>query len=154
MDDRVLQDPTMVAQALTPDYALGGHTASLGLCRLPAGTLPGFPDGMAIGQRGSWNRSKLNGYRVVFVPVTNGRTSGPPRDILAGFLAPNERESYGRPVGVAIGPDYASLLVAEDAGDVIWRGNGGLSPSCSLDELYQRFLVIPHVDAGFAPHNG
>jgi len=121
VDERVLQDATMVARALTPDYALGGHTASLGLCWLPAGTLPGFSDGMAIGQHGSWNRSKLSGYRVVFVPFTDGRPSGPPRDILTGFLAPDERESCGRPVGVAIGPDRASLLVADDVGDVIWR---------------------------------
>ena len=89
---------------ITPDYALGGHTASLGLCWLPAGTLPGFPDGMAIGQHGSWNRSTLSGYKVVFVPFANGRPSGPPRDILTGFLAPDEKVSYGRPVGVAIGP--------------------------------------------------
>ena len=85
----------MVAKALTPDYALGGHTASLGLCWLPAGTLPGFPDGMAIGQHGSWNRSTLSGYKVVFVPFEDGRPSGPPRDILrvpgagrAGILRP------------------------------------------------------------------
>ncbi len=105
VDDRVPQDPAMVAKAITPDYALGGHTASLGLCWLPAGTLPGFPDGMAIGQHGSWNRSTLSGYKLVFVPFANGRPSGPPRDILSGFLAPDERESYGRPVGVTIGPD-------------------------------------------------
>jgi glucose/arabinose dehydrogenase len=104
-----------------PDYALGGHTASLGLCWMPAGTLPGYPDGMAIGQHGSWNRSTLSGYKVVFVPFANGRPSGAPRDILSGFLAPDERESYGRPVGVAIGPDRASLLVADDVGNVIWR---------------------------------
>jgi len=121
VDDRVPQDPALVAKALTPDYALGGHTASLGLCWVPAGTLPGFGDGMAIGQHGSWNRSTLSGYRVVFVPFTDGRPSGPPRDILSGFLAPDERESYGRPVGVAIGPDRKSLLVADDVGDVIWR---------------------------------
>jgi hypothetical protein len=124
VDDRVPQDPAMVAKALTPDYALGGHTASLGLCWLPAGTLPGFPDGMAIGQHGSWNRSKLSGYRVVFVPFEKGRPSGPPRDILSGFLSPDERESYGRPVGVAIGPG-GCLLVADDVGDVIWRVTGG-----------------------------
>jgi len=123
VDDRVPQDPAMVAKALTPDYALGGHTASLGLCWLPAGTLPGFPDGMAIGQHGSWNRSKLSGYRVVFVPFENGRPAGPPRDILTGFLAPDERESYGRPVGVTIGPG-GCLLVADDVGDVIWRVTG------------------------------
>ena len=120
VDDRVQQDPAMVAKALQPDYALGGHTASLGLCWLPAGTLPSFPDGMVIGQHGSWNRSRLSGYRVIFVPFANGRPSGPPRDILTGFLSADERESYGRPVGVAIGPD-GSLLVADDVGDVIWR---------------------------------
>ncbi|MGR3198354.1 MAG: PQQ-dependent sugar dehydrogenase [Paracoccus sp. (in: a-proteobacteria)] len=121
VDDRVPQDPDLVARAITPDYALGGHTASLGLCWMPAGTLPGFPDGMVIGQHGSWNRSTLSGYRVVFVPFTDGRPSGPPRDILWGFLSPDERHSYGRPVGVSIGADKASLLVADDVGDVIWR---------------------------------
>ena len=123
VDDRVPQDPAAVATAITPDYALGGHTASLGLCWLPAGTLPGFPDGMAIGQHGSWNRSKLSGYKLVFVPFENGRPSGPPRDILSGFLAPDEKESYGRPVGVAIGPDGA-VLMADDVGNVIWRVTG------------------------------
>jgi glucose/arabinose dehydrogenase len=123
VDDRVPQDPAAVAKALTPDYALGGHTASLGLTWMPAGTLPGYPDGMAIGQHGSWNRSTLSGYRVIFIPFENGRPSGQPRDILTGFLAPDERESYGRPVGVTIGPD-GSLLVADDVGDVIWRVTG------------------------------
>ena len=123
VDDRVSQDPALVARAIQPDYALGGHTASLGLCWHPAGTLPGFPDGMVIGQHGSWNRSKLSGYRVIFVPFAAGKPSGPPRDILTGFLSPDENESYGRPVGVAIGPD-GSLLVADDVGDVIWRVTG------------------------------
>jgi glucose/arabinose dehydrogenase len=117
------QDPAMVAKAITPDYALGGHTASLGLCWLPAGTLPGFPEGMAIGQHGSWNRSTLSGYKLIFVPFANGRPAGPPRDILSGFLAPDERESYGRPVGVTIGPGGA-VLMADDVGDVIWRVTG------------------------------
>lgn len=122
VDDRVPQDPAKVASALQPDYALGGHTASLGLCWMPAGTLPGFDvDGMVIGQHGSWNRSKLSGYKVVFVPFANGRPSGAVRDILWGFLAPDESVSYGRPVGVTIGPDGRSLLVADDVGDVVWR---------------------------------
>jgi hypothetical protein len=123
VDDRVQQDAALVTKTITPDYALGGHTASLGLCWLPAGTLPGFPDGMAIGQHGSWNRSTLSGYKVVFVPFENGRPSGPARDILWGFLAPDERESYGRPVGVTLGPD-GSLLVADDVGNVVWRVTG------------------------------
>jgi len=124
VDDRVPQAPAAVAKAITPDYALGGHTASLGLCWVPAGTLPGFPNGMAIGQHGSWNRSTLSGYKLVFVPFANGRPVGPPRDILSGFLAPDERESYGRPVGVVIGADGRSLLMADDVGNVIWRVTG------------------------------
>lgn len=121
VDDRVQQDPAMVAKAIDPDYALGGHTASLGLCWMPAGTLAGFDeDGMVIGQHGSWNRSTLSGYAVIFVPFTDGRPSGPPRDILTGFLSDDEKHSYGRPVGVTLGPDK-SLLVADDVGDVIWR---------------------------------
>jgi glucose/arabinose dehydrogenase len=123
VDDRVPQDPAAVARAITPDYALGGHTASLGLCWLPAGTLPGFPEGMAIGQHGSWNRSTLSGYKLAFVPFVNGRPVEPPRDILSGFLAPDKRVSYGRPVGVTIGPD-GSVLMADDVGDVIWRVTG------------------------------
>ena len=123
VDNRVPQDPDKVATAITPDYALGGHTASLGLCWLPAGALPGFPEGMAVGQHGSWNRSTLAGYKVVFVPFANGRPAGPPRDVLTGFLSADERSSYGRPVGVALGPD-GSLLVADDVGDVIWRVTG------------------------------
>ena len=121
VDDRVPQDAARVASALQPDYALGGHTASLGLCWMPAGTLPGYPDGMVIGQHGSWNRSTLSGYKVIFVPFVDGRPAGAPRDILSGFLAPDESESWGRPVGVTIGPDGHSLLVADDVGNVIWR---------------------------------
>ncbi|RAI02278.1 sorbosone dehydrogenase [Acuticoccus sediminis] len=121
VDDRVPQDAAMVAKAIQPDYALGGHTASLGLCWMPAGTLKGFGDGMVIGQHGSWNRSTLSGYRMIFVPFENGRPSGPPRDILSGFLSADEKLAYGRPVGVAIGADGKSLLMADDVGDIIWR---------------------------------
>jgi len=123
VDDRVPQDPAAVAKAITPDYALGGHTASLGLCWLPADTLPGFPDGMVIGQHGSWNRSTLSGYKVVLIPFVNGLPGGPPRDILSGFLAADEKVSHGRPVGVTLGPDR-SLLIADDVGDVVWRVTG------------------------------
>ena len=121
VDDRVPQDPAMVAKARTPDYALGGHTASLGLCWMPQGTLPGFGDGMVIGQHGSWNRSILSGYKLIFVPFENGKPSGPARDILSGFLSDDEKLAYGRPVGVTLGADRKSLLMADDVGDVIWR---------------------------------
>ncbi len=124
VDDRVSQDPAMVARAITPDYALGGHTASLGLCWMPEGTLPGFGAGMVIGQHGSWNRSKLSGYKLIFVPFKDGIPSGPARDILSGFLSEDERLAYGRPVGVALGPDAKSLLMADDVGDIIWRISG------------------------------
>jgi len=121
VDDRVEPNAEMIATAIKPDYALGGHTASLGLCWMPAGTLAGFDtDGMVIGQHGSWNRSNLVGYAVIFVPFANGKPSGPPRDILTGFLSPDEKVSYGRPVGVTLGPDN-SLLVADDVGNVVWR---------------------------------
>lgn len=123
VDDRVPQDAALVASAIQPDFALGGHTASLGLCWMPAGTLPSFPDGMVIGQHGSWNRSKLSGYKVIFVPFENGKPAGPTREILTGFLSADEKSSYGRPVGVTIGPD-GSLLVADDVGDAIWRVTG------------------------------
>jgi glucose/arabinose dehydrogenase len=124
VDDRVSQDPEMVARAITPDYALGGHTASLGLCWMPDGTLPGFSAGMVIGQHGSWNRSKLSGYKLIFVPFADGAPSGPARDILSGFLSEDEKLAYGRPVGVVVGPDGKSLLMADDVGDIIWRVSG------------------------------
>ena len=124
VDDRVPQNKDLVARAITPDYALGGHTASLGLCWVPDGTLPGFGAGMAIGQHGSWNRSTLSGYKLIHVPFKDGKPSGPPRDILSGFLAEDEKVSYGRPVGVTVGADGTSLLMADDVGDVIWRVTG------------------------------
>ena len=88
-----------MARALTPDYALGGHTASLGLCWLPAGTLPGFPEGMAIGQHGSWNRSTLSGYKVVFVPFADGQPSGRRATFSPAFWRPtNANPMAGRSV--------------------------------------------------------
>jgi len=120
VDDRVPQDAAKVASALQPDYALGGHTASLGLCWLPEGTLPGFPAGMAIGQHGSWNRSTLSGYKLAFVAFENGKPVGMPREILTDFLSADEKFSYGRPVGVALAADGA-VLMADDVGDIIWR---------------------------------
>ncbi|WP_236899877.1 PQQ-dependent sugar dehydrogenase [Devosia sp. SL43] len=120
VDDRVPQDAALVAKASAPDYALGGHTASLGLCWLPESTLPGLPSGMVIGQHGSWNRSKLSGYRVVLVPFNNGKPQGAPIDLLTGFLADDEKTSNGRPVGVVVAKDGA-LLAVDDVGDAVWR---------------------------------
>jgi glucose/arabinose dehydrogenase len=123
VDDRVPQDKAMVAKAIQPDFALGGHTASLGLCWIPAGTLPGYGEGMMIGQHGSWNRSVLSGYRMVFVPFANGKPVGTKQDVLTGFLSPDEKLSYGRPVSVAVARD-GNVLMCDDVGDVIWRVTG------------------------------
>ena len=120
VDDRVPQNAALVARATAPDYALGGHTASLGLCWAPQGTLGALPAGMVIGQHGSWNRSKLSGYKVILVPFANGMPSGQPIDILSGFLADDEKISRGRPVGVAVAKDRA-LLAVDDVGDAVWR---------------------------------
>ncbi len=111
--------PDMVAQALVPDYALGAHTASLGLTFATGARLgPQFTDGAFIGQHGSWNRKPRSGYRVIFVPFAEGKPAGEPIEILTGFLV-NDR-AKGRPAGVGIARDGA-LLVADDVGNTIWR---------------------------------
>ena len=112
--------PDMVARARVPDYALGPHTASLGLVFYD-GTLfpPRYRGGAFIGQHGSWNRKPPSGYRVVFVAFEAGRPAGMPEDVLTGFLD-DEGRARGRPVGVAVAADGA-LLVADDVGNVVWR---------------------------------
>jgi glucose/arabinose dehydrogenase len=116
------QRPDLVAKAVPPDYALGPHTASLGLTSAEGAKLPPFEHGMFVGQHGSWNRKPHSGYRVVFVPFTDGKPSGPPRDVLTGFLNDKD-EAQGRPVGVAI-DKHGALLVADDVGNVVWRVTG------------------------------
>lgn len=122
VDERVKPpQPDLVARAVSPDYALGPHTASLGLASTVGSTLPApFGNGMFIGQHGSWNRTPHSGYKVVFVPFDGGTPSGaPPVDVLTGFLS-DDGKAYGRPVGVAI-DTRGALLVADDVGNVIWR---------------------------------
>ena len=104
-----------------PDYALGPHTASLGLASATGGAPAGRDsrNGMFVGQHGSWNRKPLSGYKVIFVPFTAGRPSGKPVDVLTGFVDA-DGEAMGRPVGVAIDKTGA-LLVADDVGNAIWR---------------------------------
>lgn len=116
--------PDLVARALTPDYALGPHTASLGLASSAGTTLPAaFANGMFVGQHGSWNRRPHSGYKVIFVPFEDGRPSGAaPVDVLTGFLS-EDGEAFGRPVGVALDKQGA-LLVADDVGNAIWRVTG------------------------------
>jgi glucose/arabinose dehydrogenase len=121
IDDRVSpQRPDLVAKAIVPDYALGNHTASLGLVFADGALMPErFRNGAFVGQHGSWNRKPRSGYKVIFVPFSGERPSGPPLDVLTGFIGADDK-AYGRPVGVAI--DRAgSLLVADDVGNTIWR---------------------------------
>ena len=112
--------PDLVAAAVVPDYALGPHTASLGLVWSGSSTLPApLRTGMFVGQHGSWNRTPRAGYRVVFVPFANGQPSGQPIEVLTGFVRDNG-DAMGRPVGVAIDARGA-LLVADDVGNSVWR---------------------------------
>src|SRR5438874_2241312 len=117
VDSRVPARPDLVEKAIVPDYALGNHTASLGLTFHDASLLP-FGAGAFIGQHGSWNRDPPSGYKVIFVPFADGRPSGPPADVLTGFL--KDGNALGRPVDVAVDKSGA-LLVADDVGNTIWR---------------------------------
>jgi glucose/arabinose dehydrogenase len=120
-------NPDMAAKAVVPDYALGPHTASLGLASSAGNTLPeAFRQGMFVGQHGSWNRNPHSGYKVIFVPFDGGKPSGQPVDVLTGFLDDKE-QAQGRPVGVAVDKQGA-LLVADDVGNVIWRVTRAAQP--------------------------
>ena len=114
------QRPDLVAKAIVPDYALGAHTASLGLTFNTGGLFPqSMANGAFIGQHGSWNRKPRAGYKVIFVPFADGKPSGKPQDILTGFLN-DSGDAQGRPVGVRIDKQGA-LLVADDVGNTVWR---------------------------------
>ena len=129
VDERVQpQRPDLVAKAIAPDYALGAHTASLGLA-FNTGNLfpPEMANGAFIGQHGSWNRKPRSGYKVIFVPFAHGAPSGKPQDVLTGFLSA-DGEAQGRPVGVAIDRKGA-LLVADDVGNAIWRVTPAAKPA-------------------------
>jgi len=114
--------PELVARAVVPDYALGAHTSSLGLAFHDGRDLPqGWGEGVFVAQRGSWNRARFSGYRVLFVPFRDGKPSGEARDVLTGFMANAETgEVRGRPYGVAV-DGRGGILVADDTGNTVWR---------------------------------
>lgn len=116
------QRKDLVEKAIVPDVPLGSHTASLGLAFYTGKQFPErYRNGAFVAQHGSWNRSALSGYKVVFVPFANGKPSGPPEDFLTGFVIdPKGNKVYGRPVGVAVLKD-GSMLVTDDAANCIWR---------------------------------
>jgi glucose/arabinose dehydrogenase len=114
--------PDLVAKAIVPDYALGSHTASLGLAHSTSNRLPAaMQEGMFVGQHGSWNREPRAGYRVIFVPFSGGKPAGQPIEVLTGFLRGDD--AMGRPVGVAL-DSRGGLLVADDVGNAVWRVSG------------------------------
>jgi glucose/arabinose dehydrogenase len=115
------QNPAMVAKAIKPDYGLSSHVAALGVTFSQGETLsPAFANGTFVGEHGSWDRTPLNGYQVIFVPFAGGRPTGQPITVVGGFLASDHKSVHGRPVGVTLDRTGA-LLVADDVGNVVWR---------------------------------
>ena len=121
LDPRVMpQRPDLVAKALVPDYSLSSHVAPLGLVFSANGALTeAYREGAFVAEHGSWNRSPVNGYKVVFVPFKDGKPAGAPVDVITGFLRPDNHVN-GRPVGLALDHSGA-LLVADDVGNTVWR---------------------------------
>ncbi|WOS41544.1 sorbosone dehydrogenase family protein [Xanthomonas rydalmerensis] len=122
VDTRVKeQRPDLVAKAIKPDYALGSHVAALGLWFTRGETLPAkYREGAFVAEHGSWNRSPLSGYQVVYVPFQHGRPAGPPQTVVSGFHSEDESQLFGAPVGLAQDKDGA-LLIADDVGNSVWR---------------------------------
>jgi glucose/arabinose dehydrogenase len=120
VDERVQPaNPEKVASALVPDYALGPHTASLGIAFGRGSALPDFQNGLFVAQHGSWNRKPHSGYKVIFVPFKDGKPNGQPVDVLTGFLDA-DGNAQGRPVDVRLDAQGA-LLVTDDVGNTVWR---------------------------------
>jgi glucose/arabinose dehydrogenase len=126
------QRPELVAQAIRPDYGLGSHVAPLGLVFSQGDSLPAqYRSGVFIGEHGSWDRDPPVGYKVVYIPFSDGRPNGPPQDVVTGFVS-NDGKTRGRPVGVAI-DRTGGILIADDVGNTIWRvtADSTTSPAAS-----------------------
>jgi glucose/arabinose dehydrogenase len=121
VDHRVMpQRPDLVKKAIKPDYALGSHVAALGLWFYSGNMFPQYKGGAFVAEHGSWDRSPLSGYQVVYVPFANGMPKGPAQPVVTGFHSADEKQLYGAPVGLAQDAEGA-LLIADDVGNVIWR---------------------------------
>ena len=120
VDPRVRpQNPEKVESAIAPDYSLGAHVAALGLDFSIPEMGDKFAEGVFIGEHGSWNRANPVGYKVVFIPFSDGQPDGQPIDFVTGFLT-GEGKTRGRPVGVTVDPSGA-LIVADDVSNTVWR---------------------------------
>lgn len=157
LDERVQpQRPDLVAKARVPDYALGAHTASLGLVFSNSRAWPApFDNGVFIGQHGSWNRKPRSGYRVIFVPFSEGKPFGDPIDVLTGFVSA-DGDAFGRPVGAVL-DKQAALLVADDVGNVVWRVAPSINttgPKSGRNPLNgkQQILLASNPDQCTVPH--
>lgn len=121
--------PELVETAIKPDYALSSHVAALGLAFTDDSAMPeAFRTGAFVGNRGSWNRSAFNGYKVIYVPFVDGKPSGMAQDVVTGFL--DGEKARGRPVGLGI-DGTGALLIADDAGNTVWRvaaADGSVTP--------------------------
>ncbi|WP_246793570.1 PQQ-dependent sugar dehydrogenase [Burkholderia perseverans] len=122
VDSRVMpQRPDLVAKAISPDYAIGSHVAPLGLWFYTGNNLPAeYRGGAFIGEHGSWDRSPLSGYAVVYVPFENGKPTGAPKPVVTGFVSDDEKQLHGAPVGITQDGD-GGLIIADDVGDSVWR---------------------------------
>jgi hypothetical protein len=129
LDPRVQpQRPDLVAKAIAPDYALSSHVAPLGLVFYTGTNLPThYRGGAFVGEHGSWDRTVLNGYRIVYVPFENGRPSGPAEDVVTGFLIDGDK-ARGRPVGLTV-DGQGGLLIADDTGNSVWRVSAAAEPA-------------------------
>jgi len=145
--------PDLVETALVPDYALSSHVAALGLAFTNDSAMPEqFANGAFVGNRGSWNRDHFNGYKVIYIPFTDGRPSGEAQDVVTGFL--NGDEARGRPVGLAI-DGTGALLIADDAGNTVWRvaaADGSVTPEpIPTDRVSAEQPAAPAADPAVNP---
>src|ERR1700754_1642734 len=126
VDNRVMpQRPDMVAKAIKPDYAIGSHVAPLGFLISQTNALPAkYHGGAFISEHGSWDRSPLSGYEVVYVAFKDGKPTGVPESVVSGFYSKDESQLYGAPVGLVQDREGA-LLIADDVGNTVWRVTAG-----------------------------